>query len=352
MTVRYTQHRGHPAPTYTCQRRGIATAQRICQAIPGAGVDEAVAQVLLDAVTPAALEVALEVFEELRARQADVDRLRHAQVERARAEAELAQRQFLLVRPEHRLVADTLERQWNEALARLAAVEEEYRRTTPAGGTAMSDAARTRIHALAQDLPRVWQDPRTPMRERKRLLRLMIDDVTLVGERTIGIAIRWRGGATTTLERPRPLGAPELRRTPAATVEIVRALATEHTDAQIAALLNARALRSGVGHPFRRQRVRFVRLAYGIPSLAEHLRAAGWLTAPEIATRLRVHEATAKRFAREGVLRAIRADDKDRLLFAPPTGPLPRSHPGKRFRDRRRYAACVPQTSKGGQYEA
>ena len=91
-------------------------------------------QVVLETVTPAALDVALEVFDELRARKAEIDRLRRAQVQRAREDAEVAQRHFMLVRPEHRLVADTLEREWNEKLARLAAAEEEYRRATATDG--------------------------------------------------------------------------------------------------------------------------------------------------------------------------------------------------------------------------
>ena len=180
MTVRYIVRQGHPAPYYVCQREGIATAQRICERLPGVTLDDAVAEAMLAAVTPAALEVALEVCEELRARKADVDRLRRAQVDRAREEAELAQRQFLLVRPEHRLVADSLERQWNEALMRLAAAEEEYRRATTADAPALTGDDRARIHALASDLPRVWHDPRTAMRERKRMLRLLIEDVTLL----------------------------------------------------------------------------------------------------------------------------------------------------------------------------
>jgi DNA invertase Pin-like site-specific DNA recombinase len=352
MTVRYTVRQGHPAPYYVCQRQGIATAQRICESLPGAPLDDAVAEVVLAAVTPAALEVALEVFEELRARKADVDRLRRAQVERAREEAELAQRQFLLVRPEHRLVADSLERQWNEKLMRLAAAEEEYRRATTADAPAITGDDRARIHALASDLPRVWHDPRTAIRERKRMLRLLIEDVTLRREHAIQIQIRWRGGATTTLERPLPLTAPDLRRTPAAIVELIRGLATEQTDRQVAATLNGRELRSGTGQPFNRVVIRHIRQTYGIPGLAEHLHQAGWLTATEIAVQLGVHFTTAKRFAHEGVLRAVRADDKGLLLFEPPTSPLPRAHQGKRFRDRRRYPACAPHMPKEVQYEA
>jgi Recombinase zinc beta ribbon domain len=344
MTVRYVVRHGHPVPDYVCQRRGIAAAQRICQIVAGTGLDEAVGQVVLEAVTPAALYVALEVFEELRARKADVDRLRQAHVARTCEEAEIAQRQFMLVRPEHGLVADSLERQWNEKLARLAEAEEEYRRATAADGPAVSADDRARIHALVNDLPRVWHDPRTPMRERKRMLRLLVEDVTLVrGDQTIQIQIRWKGGATTSLDRPRPLGAPDLRRTPTAIVEMIRALGTEQTDHQTADTLNGRWLRSGTGQSFTRLRVRTLREAYGIPSVAEHLRAGGWLTASEIAGQLRVHRATAKRFACEGVLSARRVDDKGTLLFEPPTGPLPRAHPGKRFRDRRRYPQCAAQ---------
>jgi hypothetical protein len=144
MTVRYVVAHGRPAPYYACQRRGIETAQRACQRIPGWGLDDAVAQVVLDTVTPATLDVALEVFDELRARQAEVDRLRRAQVERARQDADVAQRQFMLVRPEHRLVADTLERQWNEKLARVAEAEDAYRRAAEAddGAVTANDRAR------------------------------------------------------------------------------------------------------------------------------------------------------------------------------------------------------------------
>ncbi len=352
MTVRYGVRQGHPVPDSLCQRRAIATAQPPCQSIPGAGLDAAVGQVVLEAVTPAALEVALEVFDELRARRAEVDRLRRAQVDRAREEAELAQRQFLLVRPEHRLVADSLERQWNEKLAQVAAAEDAYARARQGDGPDLRPEDRERIHALVADLPRVWHDPRTPMRERKRVLRLLLEDVTLRRDRAIHIHIRWKGGATTTLERPLPLTAPELRRTPVAIVEQVRVLAREQTDQQIAATLNGRGLRTGAAQPFTRQRVRNLRHAYAIPSLAAHLRGAGWLTVPEMAAQLGVCEGTAKRFARAGVLPARRADDKDRILFAPPTGPLARTQPGERLRDRRCYPACVPPVRQEVQYEA
>jgi len=352
MTVRYHVDHGHPIPEYSCQRRGIETAAPVCQRLSGTQIDQAVTELVLEAVTPASLEVALEVFEELRNRRAEVDHLHRAQVERAREQAELAQRQYMLARPENRLVVDSLERQWNEKLVSLARAEEEYARRSKSQPAALLNEDRELIHALASDLPRVWNNARTSARDRKRMLRLLIEDVTLVKKHKIQIHIRWKGGATTSLERPLPLGAPDLVRTPAEIVELIRAMATEQTDAQIARALNARCLRTGRKHPFTRLIVRHIRSAYDIASYFHHLRSHGWLTVPEIAALMKVHPSTAKRFAREGVLHAVRANDSGLLLFEPATGPLPQPQPGKPLRDRCRYPQVVLKMPNEVQYEA
>jgi hypothetical protein len=184
------------------------------------------------------------------------------------------------------------------------------------------------------------------------MLRLLIEDVTLTREKMIQIQILWKGGATSSLEQPLPLSAPDLVRTPAETVEQVRALATEQTDGQIAGTLNARWLRSPKGKPFTRLLIKHLRGAYGIQSYAEHLRAHGWRTAHEIAAQIGVHFTTAKRFAAQGLLRAARADDRGELLFEPPAGELPKAQPGKRLKDRRHYPQLAPYRPKEVQYEA
>ena len=291
MTVRYHVRRGQPSPIYLCQRRGIESAKLPCQVIPGSAVDETVGRLVLEAVSPASLEVALEVFQELRARRAEIHRLHRVQVQRAREEVELAQRQFLLVRPENRLVADSLERRWNEKLAELSKAEEEYARAVKAEDPDLSPALRERIQSLVSDLPRVWNDACTPARERKRILRLLIEDVTLVRDQVIHLHLRWKGGATTSLELPLPLGAPDLHRTSATVVELIRALAGTQTDSQIAATLNGRWLRTGTGRRFTGLAVWRIRHAYQIPSLAQHKREAGWRNAAEISARLRIHPA-------------------------------------------------------------
>ena len=347
MSVGYSVSRGHPTARYICQRRAIERAKPPCQYLTGAAVDRAVSKVVLETVTPASIDVAVEVFDELRNRAAEIDRAKRAEVARLREDAERAQRQFLLVRPENRLVADNLERHWNQALQRLAEAEEAYARARDTQPSPVTAEMKERVMALVADLPRVWDDPRTPARDRKRMLRLLIEDVTLLRDDVIRISIRWRGGATREIECPLPLGAPDLRRTPAALVEQVRVLATEQTDGQIAETLDRRWLRTGCGLPFTSTRVRTLRESYDIDSYLQHLTAAGWLTALQMAEQLDVHLSTAKRFAQEGVLRAVRADDKGTILFEPPTGPLPVAHPGKRFRDRRRYPKLASHVQEG-----
>jgi DNA invertase Pin-like site-specific DNA recombinase len=344
MTVRYRVLKGRRTSSYVCARRGIETGGPMCQFVVGAGVDEAVGQAAVDAVTPAALDVALQVFEELRARRADVDRLRRAQVERAREEAELAQRQYMLARPENRLVVDTLERQWNDCMAKLAQAEAEYARATKEDGIPEpSCEVGERIATLASDFPRVWKDPRTSMRDRKRMLRLLIDDVTLArNEELIHVHIRWKGGATTSLELPRPRSSFELIRTPVSVINEIRALATEQTDDQIARTLNSRAYRSGTGRSFTKHRIAYVRFCYGIESYHNHLRHGGWLTLPEIAREIGVHPQTAWTYAKKGLLRVVRANAKH-LLFEPLAGRSLLARPSK---GRRRISRepCTPTT--------
>jgi DNA invertase Pin-like site-specific DNA recombinase len=352
MRVQYHTKKGRCIPTYVCVRDAIEKAEPRCQAIPGTHIDNAVSQAVLEAVTPVTVDLALEVFEELRARKAEVNRLHRAQVERARHEAELAQRQYMLVRPENRLVADTLERQWNEKLRKLDEAELQYRRACESDAHVISNEDRQRIQSLVTDLPRVWNDSRTLSRDRKRMLRLLVEDVTLMREDVIRIQIRWRGGATTQLEQPLPLSAPDLRRTPADIVALVRSLASEQTDIGIAKTLNSRSLSSGTGIKFSAGIVRHVRMAYGIQSMFERLRQLGWLTATEMAVRLHVHPDTAKRFAREGALRAVRADDRGQILYEPLQGPLPTAHQGKRYRNRRVYPKLATHMTNEVQSDA
>ena len=323
MGVRYYVRQRAIAPEYLCQKRTIETGDPLCQRFVGWDLDRAVGQLLVETVTPLALEVTLAVQDELRARADEADRLRRQQVERARYEAELAQRRYLRVDPDNRLVADSLEADWNQKLRAHAAAQEEYEQQRDADRLLIDEQSRTHILSLASDFPRLWHDPHTPYRERKRMVRLLIEDVTIVRGDELTAHVRFRGGAAHTLRLPLPLSAPFLRKTDPGLVAEVDRLMAEHTDAEIASILNDRGLRPALGDRFTSLNVNHIRHAYGLESRFTRLREVGMLTLGEMATRLGVHPQTVKARQREGLLVGHVYDDKQRRLYEPPTN-LPR----------------------------
>jgi hypothetical protein len=146
------------------------------QAIPGAGLDEQIGELLIATLTPLAIEAALTVTAELQQRAAA---LRAAHVERARYHADLARRRYLAVDPANRLVADTLEADWNTALRVHRDARDTYDQARKKSTGHLTDAKKTRIRQLGTDLPAIWDDPATSARERKRITRLLLTDVTV-----------------------------------------------------------------------------------------------------------------------------------------------------------------------------
>jgi DNA invertase Pin-like site-specific DNA recombinase len=186
MNVHYNIRRnGIMMTNYVCVGRGRLFADPHCQSILGTGIDAAVGKLLVEAVTPMALELALAVQQEITARLDETDRLRRLQVKRAQYEADSARHRYMQVDPAHCLVADSLEADWNAKLRALAEAQEDYQRRRAADRLVVDEQERQRILALATDFPAVWHDPKTPQRERKRMLALLIADVTLIKQREI-----------------------------------------------------------------------------------------------------------------------------------------------------------------------
>src|SRR5215813_14056737 len=179
MTVRYHSRSKGLTPDYVCQHELVNKAEPICQFIPGAVIDQAIGELLLEIVTPLAIEVALAVQEELRARAEESDQLRRTRVERARYESLLAERRYLHVDPANRLVADALEADWNAKLRNHVEAQQEYERQRQIDRLLLNEEQRARLATLARDFAELWRDARTPDRERKRMTRLLIEDVTL-----------------------------------------------------------------------------------------------------------------------------------------------------------------------------
>jgi DNA invertase Pin-like site-specific DNA recombinase len=342
MTVGYHQRRGTLVPDYCCKKESIEGARAQCLHIPGSGVEEAIAGLLLDTVTPLALEVALAVRAELEVRTKEADAIRRGHVERARERAELARRRYLQVDPSNRLVADTLEADWNDALRSLEVAQEEYERQRADAEQKLSSRQRERVLALAQDFPALWRDPATPQRERKRIVRLLIEDVTLNRTDQIHLHVRFRGGQTTKLAIPVPLSAPKARETDRETVALADRLLDAHTDGEVAAELNAAGRRSGTGKLFTAAIVLHLRRAHGLPSHAERLHARGLLTLGELAEHLGVHPSTIKAWNRAGLLESEKADDKNVRMFVAPESGDPRlvKRPGLRLDRRKLTRSC------------
>ena len=294
MTVRYHIRRGGQVPDYVCQRDGIQSASAKCQSIPGAGIDRAVGALLVELMTPVTLTVALKVQDELAARADEVDAWRAEAVERAREEAELARRRFMQTHPDNRLVADVLEAEWNARLRALDDARRELEKRRAEDTLRLDDGRRQRILALATDFPRLWNDPATPDRERKRMARLLIDDVTITRGTDIALGVRLRGGQTQTLRLAPELPPSQRYRTPERVVAQIDNLLGSHTEAEIAVLLNDSGLRTGHGPAFGQKRVQNIRRDYGLSSRYERLRARGLLTLRETAAMLDISTSTDK----------------------------------------------------------
>ncbi|MGH9818442.1 MAG: recombinase family protein, partial [Candidatus Acidiferrales bacterium] len=252
MTVRYHALKNGLCPEYVCQREGIETASAKCQTIKGVGIDRAIGTLLVETVTPMSLAVALQVQAELEARADEAETLRGQRVQRARQDADLARRRFMAADPGNRLVVDVLEAEWNEKLRALNEAQEELEQRRAQDHPELSDAQRQQILALATDFPRLWNDPKTPQRERKRMVRLLLEDVTLTRGEAIMLGIRFCGGTTRRLTLPLEKLSWQLRQTSAQVIADIDALLDHHCEQEIADILNQRGCVSGEDKPFHR----------------------------------------------------------------------------------------------------
>ena len=352
MTVRYHQYRARLYPQYVCQRDGIQHGRRCCQTIPGSGIDLAIGQLLLESLTPVTLEVTLAVQRELQSRLDEADRLRKQQVERARYEAELAEHRYMQVDPKNRLVADTLEADWNSKLRTLREREEEYEVQRRAVRTLVDENTRAEIMALVTDFPRLWRDPKTSDRQRKEMVRLMVEDVTLMRAEEINVQIRFKGGAIQNITVPLPIPIWKIRLTASESISEIDRMLDDSTDAQVAIQLHERGLRTATGGRFTRLIVRNLRLSYGLPSHYDRLRKRGMLTQEEMARELGIHPQTVRRWGKNGLLKACVCNDKNECLYELAGNCSPRKHHGLRLGDPRRLSKVVHDITNEVQDEA
>jgi excisionase family DNA binding protein len=248
-----------------------------------------VSQRILEILQPDQIEIAFRAVQELERRSQAVDQQWRLRLERLEYQAQLAQRRYEEVDPANRLVAGTLEQRWNEALQAKATAQEELQEHRKQQGLELTEEQKSQLLTLAKDLPQLWKSPSTSAQDRKRMLRLLIKDITVERQqanRKALLHICWQGGAIEDLGIDIPLPAPDKVRYPQAVVSRVRALALTMSDTQIMATLNQEGLLSAKGKPFNLSMIKWIRYRHAIPKPS--LKQSDELTVGEAAERFNV----------------------------------------------------------------
>lgn len=249
------------SPSYICGRGYQDGDEKTCQSMTSRPIDAAVVEAFLAAVSPVSLRVSMQVLDQVEQDLIAQRRQRELQLEQARYEARLAQRQYDAVDPSNRLVAAELERRWNEKLERVTQLERTYTQAERDAEWNLTADERAGITELSRDLSAIWSAETTTNQERKQLLRMAIESVQLDGNRQAGqieIQIHWHSGAVTSLSVKRaPPGEGSLK-TPAEAVSRIHEMAPGRTYAEIAASLNRASLRSAFGRRFTSQHVGYI----------------------------------------------------------------------------------------------
>jgi DNA invertase Pin-like site-specific DNA recombinase len=264
-----THYRGrNTTPGYHCAGKTIVEGRgQYCLNVGGVQIDEAVAQTFLEALEPARLAATLAAAERLELDTEAALKQWRLGAERAAYEASRAERRYLAVDPDNRLVARGLEREWEQRLADLETAKHELARRLEQRPRILGQEERARLLALGADLATVWDAPTTTPRDRKELLRALIEEVILSVDRDAPAAhltMRWKGGALTDVDVPLPRSRPATVRTDEETLDLVRRLATLYPDTVIAGILNRQGRTTARGLRFEANRVASLRTHWRI----------------------------------------------------------------------------------------
>lgn len=256
-------------PAYHCAGNHIANGRgEYCLRVGGQQIDAAVARTFIATLAPAGIEAALMAAQQIGVDEDAAVTQFTLQVERCRYDAQRAERRYRTVDPDNRLVARGLEAEWEKCLRELHATEADLMRRQEEKARVLSAAERAEILALGQDVERVWSAPSTTDRDRKELLRTLVEEVLLDVTREDAkahLTLRWRGGLISELDVHLPRSRPAPIRTDEDTVQLVRRLAVHYTDAVIAGILNRQGKTTATGMRFTTNRVGSLRTHWKIP---------------------------------------------------------------------------------------
>jgi Recombinase zinc beta ribbon domain len=249
------------SPSYVCGRGYQDGDERSCQCMTSRPIDAAVVAAFLTAVSPVNVRVATQVMNQIKQELISQRRQRELQLEQARYDARLAQRQYDVVDPSNRLVAAELERRWNEKLERVTELERAFAQAERDAEWKLTPEERVAITDLSRDLPAIWSAETTTNQERKQLLRMAIESVQVDGSSQAGqveVQIHWRSGTITSLSVQRAAPGERSLKTPAEAVSRIHRMAPQRTYAEIATALNRAGLRSAFGRRYTSQHVGYI----------------------------------------------------------------------------------------------
>lgn len=281
LTPRYRGN-GGLYPIYECNwRKREGLSKTSCMSVQCGYLDRTIEQRVWQVVNENHLNLALDAYDILQQREQQISTQWKLRLQRAEYEVQLAQKRYEQVDPENRLVASTLEQRWNDALIELEDVQNQIAELQQREHV-ITSRQRDEVLKLAQDLPRLWKSKATSAKDKKRILQLLIQDITVEKPKRgkVILHLRWQGGQCEDLavELPRP--AAERWRHSESLVQRVRELARDYSDTEIATQLNAEGLKSNKGNPFTRSSVSWIRHKHAIPPVDK--KQAGEQTVQEV----------------------------------------------------------------------
>jgi predicted DNA-binding transcriptional regulator AlpA len=305
----HTHYTGRTAsPGYHCAGKNIVNGRGIyCLNVGAMQIDNAVAQAVLAALAPLGIEAALAAADRIEADHDGALAQWRLAVERASYEAQRAERRYRAVDPDHRLVARGIEAEWEHCLRELEKAKAELARRELQRPRTLSVDERSRLLALGVDLLKAWQAPTTSARDKKELLRTLLEEVIITvhkNESRTQLTLRWRGGALTDLELDTPRRLPAIVRTDEDTIALVRRLAAHYPDAVIAGILNRQGRKSAYGHRFTANLVSGLRRQWDIPRFerSANQSAGKLLNVTQTAAALGVAASTIHRWLNDGII--------------------------------------------------
>ena len=270
---------------------------------------------VLEVLNDEQIDLAISAFDIVCQRHQKIDAQWKMRLQRAEYEAELAQRRYEQVDPNNRLVAATLEQRWNDALIELQDVKDQIDRLEQKSRR-LTSQQRAEVLELAQNLPKLWHNTATAWKDKKRILQLLISDITVTKpeQRIALLQVRWQGGVCEELRIELPRSVSERWRHDDALIERVQELVRTLDNAQIVALLNSEGLKTNKGNVFTVKSIKWIRHKHGIPPVDD--KKAGELTVNEAAQRLRVSPGVIYYWIRKGLISGRRRNAGTLYLLA------------------------------------